>query len=201
MGNSNFGSGFSLSPSTTNDFGQFIGVRFHTVEWIAVDHIGGNLFAPEGSLGDRSLFGAIVSLSGPAALPSGDPTSFVPLAHVTFVPTVESGDIRIPLSATLAPGDYALIFGSGLFGASGYGIMPNNNSDNPGVSYFTGFPYPGGSGGYWQQNAGISDVRFVVMAIVVPEPSVISLLGSVVAGVIFCCWRFRGPRASASQLR
>lgn len=42
-----------------------------------------------------------------------------------------------PVDVVLPTGDYALIFGSdGLFGANGFGIMPDVNAPLPGATFF-----------------------------------------------------------------
>jgi MYXO-CTERM domain-containing protein len=45
-----------------------------------------------------------------------------------------SNDVSAPLQVSLTPGWYAVIFGSGLFGATGHGAFPYNNTPvgNPG---------------------------------------------------------------------
>ena len=61
------------------------------------------------------------------------------------------------VDAILPPGDYALIFGDGgLFGSTGTGFMPSNNTDNPSADYFLKQ-----SGGSWVDNT-ITQIRFVV---------------------------------------
>src|SRR5262249_10360561 len=98
---------------------QYVGARFHVEDTVVVDHIGGHLLGdpPPAS---ATLFGAISPLSGPTAFPADNLT---PLAMTTLSPPFPSEDILVPLSVTLNPGDYALVFGSGLFGADGAGSM------------------------------------------------------------------------------
>lgn len=144
-------SGWTAGPT------QFLGSRFHVNAFVKVTAVGGHLWSSL-TVGNQLLFAAIVALTGPAALPSGKPfDDGTLLAVTTFDPGFPSSDILTPLSVTLAPGDYALIFGSGLFGATGDGAMAFNNPDIPGqASYFT-----------WRSLAwldgGISNVRFVVV--------------------------------------
>ena len=124
--------GYAITAGQRGFFSpQFLGWRFEVDNTLQVTDIGGHL----ASFG--SIFGALVSLNNPNALPQGSP--FFPeevLASTTFTAGFPSSDITTPLSVTLAPGNYALIFGAGLFGATGSGIMPNNNFDLPGASYF-----------------------------------------------------------------
>jgi len=127
----------TLGPTgqTTGGFNvnevQFLGSRFSISETMEVSQIGGHMY--RGSFGDNLIFGAIVELSGPDALPLGDPfTGGEVLASTTFTPPVLSADVSVPLSITLQPGDYALIFGSGEFGATnGEGVMTVNNFITP----------------------------------------------------------------------
>jgi hypothetical protein len=150
---------------------QFLGWRFEVDNTLQVTDIGGHL----ASFG--SIFGTLVSLNNPNALPQGSP--FLPeeiLASTTFVAGFPSSDITTPLSVTLAPGNYALIFGTGLFGATGTGFMPSNNFDLPGASYFIWGTLNPGDSIAWR-NTPSGNARFVVRGetVDVIEPS--SLLG------------------------
>lgn len=149
-------SGFSVNDQ------QFMGWRFQLDSASQVTAVGGHI----GAVGN--IFGAIVAINDPNALPQGNP--FLPgevLASTTFNPDSLSSDARTPLSVTLDPGNYELIFGSGLFGATGSGFMPSNNSDFSGAMYFY---YSARNGGTWV-DGGISNTRFVVEANAIPEPS------------------------------
>lgn len=150
-------SGFSVNDE------QFLGWRFQLDSASQVTAVGGHI----GAVGN--IFGAIVAINDPNALPQGNP--FLPgevLASTTFNPGFISSDARTPLSVTLGPGNYELIFGSGLFGATGSGFMPSNNSDFLGSTYF--YYSARNSGGTWV-DGGISNTRFVVEANAIPEPS------------------------------
>jgi hypothetical protein len=143
----------------------FLGSRFSLSGPVQVDAIGGHMYGNYGT-----LFGAIFSLSGPNALPSGSPFDSTPLASVAFTPPVIGDtDVSVPLSVELQPGNYAILFGSGQFGADGVGAMPTDNSDIPGqASYF----------GWWDNqwhNGGFNSVRFAVYGEPVPEPGIIAL--------------------------
>ena len=96
---------------------QYLGARFHVDNTVVVDHIGGHLYGGP-SPASATLFGAIYRLSGPTAFPADNLT---PLAMTTLRPPFPSSDLLVPLSVTLNHGDYALVFGSGLFGANGHG--------------------------------------------------------------------------------
>ncbi len=165
------GGGSGPGVSTT----QFIGSRFHVDQAVEVTGIGGHL----GS--DGTIFGALVSLDSPTALPSGSPIVSDPLAVTTFDAGLRSRDLVVPLSATLEPGDYALIFGSGWFGATGTGFLPANNVVIPGRS----------ANFWWRRGAwdsvGLTETRVVVDGIFL----------DVAAG----CRRWRGKKARREPQR
>ncbi len=148
---------------------QFLGTRFEITEATDVTAIGGHLY------GSESLFGAILTLDSMSALPHGSPfDAGEVVATVTFSPGSASSDFRTPLSVTLQPGIYAIVFGSGQFDATGSGGMPFNNSDQPAASYING-----GEDNWWR--GGFSQVRFVVEGdladATVPEPATLALAG------------------------
>lgn len=164
------------------DGDQFLGSRFSITDTVQVTAIGGHISLAAG-IGD--LFGAIVSLAGPNALPSGNPFDATTLASTVFTLSPPSSDVLIPLSVMLDPGDYAVIFGSGQLGATGgFGVMPGNNSDLPaGVdSYFFW------TGTNWT-NGGFNNVRFLVEGSLIqntiPEPvtATLGLMGLATLGL------------------
>ncbi len=133
---------------------QFLGSRFSISQTVQVTEIGGHI----DSLFSGDNFGAIIQLSGPGVLPSGSPFDVGEvIASTTFTPSSPSSDISTPLSVILPPGDYALVFGSGLFGATGIGNMPSNNPTTPAGT---------GSFFFWNNISWIegkfTDVRFTV---------------------------------------
>jgi hypothetical protein len=90
---------------------------------LVVDGVGGHLVGFGGE-----IFAALVSLSSIDAFPTGLPfTEEEVIATTTFAPPALSDDVRTPLSARLPPGSYALVFGSGEFGATGEGAVVNFN--------------------------------------------------------------------------
>ena len=114
---------------------------------------------------------------GAGQCPAGSP--FEPgevLITTTFNPTTLSSESLIPLSITIGPGEYALVFGLGLFGATIPGIplpycnggMPTNDSDIPGQApyfFWNGNPEDVGFG--WN-NGGFSNARFFVLGNTIP---------------------------------
>jgi hypothetical protein len=142
---------------------QFIGASFYVPSTVQVTAIGGHLYAIYS--GD-DVFGAIVKLNSASDLPKGLPlNSPEVVAQTVFVPSYYSSDIRVPLSCTLTPGYYGLVFGSGLYGATGMGSMPyTGQSDLPGASYF--FWLDDGIDYGWYNTSALN-VRFVVEGTVV----------------------------------
>ncbi len=156
------------SPPPHFNFEQYLGARFYLDTDVRITAIGGHVVGFGNPQMSGQLFGAIVPLSGPAGLPTGSPFDSITLASVVFRGPYPSGDVLVPLVATVPPGYYGLIFGAGQFGAevpSDFkslwgGAMPDNNRDIPGqASYF--------NYGYWSlrwddNNAEDDNMRFVV---------------------------------------
>jgi len=145
-------SGFSIfvgSPSS-----QFLGSRFSVDRTVEVTAIGGHL---RGSgFGNGMIFGAIVQLAGPGTLPVGSPLATGEVvAAVAFSPGEPSNDARAPLSTFLSPGDYALVFGTNDFGATGQASMQNNNFALPGSNQILW-------DGFTWIDIGTTNLRFIV---------------------------------------
>jgi hypothetical protein len=99
---------------------QFVGWRFQIDAALDVDHVGGHLLSDPNSSGD--IFAALVALDSITSVPHGAPfTVDETIASTVFRPAFPSDEIEVPLTAALKPGSYALVFGTGLFGASGAG--------------------------------------------------------------------------------
>jgi hypothetical protein len=132
--------GTSIIPINSRPDGvfQFLGARFSIESKTLITGVGGHVKSydpqelpyPPGFNGDRSLFVAIV--------PTVDADSFPDLAlsQAVFVAVFDApfnsvGPFPFQVPETiiethllLFPGNYAIIFGSGLFGATGSGWMP-----------------------------------------------------------------------------
>jgi hypothetical protein len=80
-----------------------------------------------------------------------------------------SAEVFGNLQLRLDPGWYALVFGSGLFGATGRGAAVLNNPDIGDPSYIAFQPGPGF--GWDNLSSLFRNFRFVVEGRVVPEPS------------------------------
>lgn len=176
-----FGSGFTIGS------GQYLGSRFSVSGTVEVDQIGGHIAGGFGS----TIFGAIINLQSPTALPVGTPfAAGTVVASTTFTPSSPSADNLVPLSVTLVPGDYGLIFGSGMFGSPSFGIatMPGGDTNITGsASYFLW------NGFNWANNSSFNNTRFVVSS-PVPIPGAMLLFGSGLAAL--GAWRHRKGKKS-----
>ena len=127
----------TLGPNPTPAVGigeiQWIGARFTVHKNVAVDHIGVNL------AGAQTFFGAIVPLSGPDGLPTfpGDQIESFALAHTTFTAPAAVADLALPLSVSLPPGSYGVVFGIGPFGSDGGANLTSGNHPTAQSSFFT----------------------------------------------------------------
>jgi hypothetical protein len=154
---------------------QYLGSRFSVDSVVEVESVGGHI------QGSGTAFAAIVSLSSPTALPSGHPFDMTTIATTVFPYPDPSDDILVPMSATLSPGSYALIIGSGVFGADGDGTMPGNNVEIPGAASYVIFNHFDPELNWHEfMNPYDDNLRFVVTGRVIPEPSSVALfwLGS-----------------------
>jgi hypothetical protein len=177
----------------------YLGARFHLDQETLIDHIGGEL--SQGDDPAATTFGAIAALT-PSGFPSGDPLTFQPLAVTTFVaPEQNLADLLVPLSVTLPPGDYALIFGTGRFGATTNGsfgassAFPYDNVNTPQASYFGSGEYDNDTGQFSQYVpwGNLTDprfnFRFLVTGTPVPEPSTMVL--AALGGLTLLAYRRR----------
>ena len=151
---------------------QFLGWRFNLSSTSTITRVGGHIGADFTGTG---LFAAIIKLGPPNFLPYFLPhdieSSPDTEAHTLFVPMSPSSDVLVPLSVpvVLPPGNYGLVFGGAdsasptspyyPFGATGTGVMPNDNTDLPGSSYFFGDAFRWSSVG---SQTGYNNIRFVV---------------------------------------
>jgi hypothetical protein len=151
----------------------FTGVRFELHQPVVTTQIGGHFLQRPGSDpdGNGSFFGAIVALEDESDFPnSGDLSTSDVLGSTVLTFPNPSAEVFGNLSLSLDPGYYALVFGSGLFGATAEGTAIRNNPDIGAPTYIGWQPGAG-----WFNLTGIStifaDHRFVVLGNVVPEPS------------------------------
>ena len=105
----------------------FSGVRFELTEPAEIGSIGGMFSSRE----DGTIFGAVVELPGgfsypdPPDLSGNDVLGTTLLELPPFIDGIQ--DISAPLELSLDPGWYALMFGSGKFGATGNATAGGEN--------------------------------------------------------------------------
>jgi hypothetical protein len=154
-------SGQAVGPTIWGQ--QFLGARFHLSRPVQVTSVGGHVASDSG----ETLFAAIVRLAGPLGLPAFAPRTIesAALASAVFRPPLPSADTFIPLSVSLGPGDYALVFGGAdsaanflPFGATGTGTMAVTNVANPTASYILGDSVR------WLDGLDLAATRFVIEA-------------------------------------
>jgi len=110
------------------DSASFLGVNFQITSTVTTGSVGGHLNDfDEGA----PIFGAIVALDGPSDVPnSSDLSSGDLLGAALIAPLDPSENVAGNLRLRLTPGWYALVLGSGRFGASGEaGAWSNNIPD------------------------------------------------------------------------
>ncbi len=147
----------------------FSGVRFQIGQTVMTTRVGGH-FVADPRFGD-SFFGAIVRLDGAMDFPDSGNLSTPDVLGTTLLTFPNpSAEVFGNLTVKLDPGWYALVFGSGLFGATGSGAAVLNNPDIGTPSYIAHQPAAG-----WFNFADIggffNDFRLVVDGNAVPEPS------------------------------
>ena len=158
---------------TSVTISQFVGWRFETSEPLAVERVGGHLLSFPDEPGD--IFAALVRLDSLTSVPHGAPfTAEEVVAATLFRPNFPSDEILTPMSATLVPGSYVLVFGTGLFGATGAGAL-HNGPDQPDIPptdlssfIFWSIPFFGRPP-EWRLNLA-SHMRFVIEAQVIHIP-------------------------------
>jgi hypothetical protein len=160
----------------------FIGADFSVTAPTQITSIGASFGDTALTSGTGSIFGAIVSVDPVTGLPTQPVESLasITLGDVVFTPSAD-GDATAALSLTLQPGTYGLVFGSGLFGATGVAdlLAGNDTVGTPSIfeNDFAAF----------SQDPSDTDVRLFVNA--VPEPASLAILSS--AGALIAGFRRR----------
>ncbi len=165
------------------DAASYVAARFSLANTTQINGLGGRVCGFPGL--DSSLFVAIVPLATPTSLPTSTPSTLAgeALFSGVFTAPSTSGDVFAPASFSLAAGDYAIVMGSELFGATGTGYLPDDNSDFASSSYF--FAADDGQGFTAWTDGIVANVRLVVNGVpTVSEPGAIFLL---FAGLIALC--------------
>jgi hypothetical protein len=158
-GNLNDGDGFAVSNV------QFMGSRFTLSSPTQVTSVGGTFIS--GATFSGSVFASLVDLGG-NNLPQGNPFDNTDvLISAIFTPTV-AGDDFVPLSIALPAGDYAVVFGAGLFGSESesFQSMSGGTTTTEGSGSYI---FWNAEAGQWNEADAEIGRRFVVNG--VPEPS------------------------------
>jgi hypothetical protein len=182
----------------TPQLDQALGVHFLLTSTVQVTEIETELWGPTSP--PNQLYAEIYALSGPTAFPSGDPFDTAPLARAFFTAPSTLQDVFVPLSVTLAPGSYALVFGSVPSSGTAYeGLIPETGTDLAGITSQSYLAYESGQlsatpGGSWE-NGAIDKTPFVVEGNVVPEPATISI--GIFGLILVFAWRGFQRRAAS----
>jgi hypothetical protein len=184
---------FETAAYTGVDTGEYIvsdtryfGVAFTLDKTTEITGIGGQF----GGFPDGTIFGAIVSLPSATSFPGFTPSTIEAnsLAHVVFAAPSDTTDLTEKVDVTLGAGTYGVVFGSGAFGAEGWGGLGDGNNSVGSPNFFTYFQFDGDS---WEA-ASLDGARITVSG--VPEASTWALMLIGFGGL-----GFAGARASRSR--
>lgn len=160
--------------------------RFEITSTTTITSIGG--FISNGTGSDKTIFAAIVQLTGSTDLPDSiDLTSSDVLSTTLINIGTTSNLYQTSINYTLAPGWYALELGTNSFGASSVpsSLYMNNfandlaPSQNVYVAYQAGHPTLANTFG-----TQLNKSRFVIEGNAVPLPAAVWLFGSGMLGLI-----------------
>lgn len=155
-------------PASNIGVFNFSGARFELTQPVVTTSVGGH-FRSSGAGGD--FFGAIVAFDGPDDLPDSEDLSTPDVLGFTLLDFPNpSADVYGDLELSLEPGWYGVVFGSGLFGATGGGAVLRNNTGFPDVEVIARLTGPWG-----ELTPAGTLMRFVVTGRVVPEPQSLAL--------------------------
>jgi hypothetical protein len=147
----------------------FVGIRFYLDQPVVTAQVGGHFVKNTG--GNESFFGAIVALTDQNDFPDSANLATPDLIGTTMLAFPEPSDeVFGSLAKPLMPGWYALVFGSGIFGATGSGVAVRNGMDIGDPAYIG---YQPGSGWVNIISPFFDNHRFVIEGATVPEPSTI----------------------------
>jgi hypothetical protein len=167
----------------TDGGSTFIGAGFTLGGSVSSLQVGANVDA----LGSGSVFAEIVALPSAGSLPPATGGNLVAwlqthsLGEATLTAPASAGDAStvINFSSALAAGDYAVIFGSGLYGTTGGINLTDGNATIPSPNIFTSL-----GGDSFQSYGYDSQIRIFAATVPVPLPAGLPLLVSgLLAGV------------------
>jgi hypothetical protein len=170
--------------------GQFVGVRFRVPVDVTTTQIGGHFGGP------GSIFGAVVQLNSKFDFPDSLDLSTRDVLGATVLDlSMPTAEFKADLAVPLKPGWYALVFGAGLFGATGSGAFAVNNLLDAPIPAFVqsgGITYPSPPRDY----SGIRDMRVFVDGELTPAPEPGSLL---LVGSGLVAWALRRRASPLSR--
>ena len=184
---------FETATFTGVDTGEYIvsdtryfGVAFTLDQTTEITGIGGQF----GGFPGGTIFGAIVSLPSETSFPDFTPSAIEAnsLAHVVVAAPSDTTDLTENLDVTLSAGAYGVVFGSGAFGAEGFGGLGDGNNPVGSPNFFTYFQFDSDS---WEA-ASLDGARITVSG--VPEASTWAMMLIGFGGL-----GFAGARASQSR--
>jgi len=164
---------------------RYFGVAFTLDQTTEITGIGGQF----GGFPGGTIFGAIVSLPSATSFPDFTPSTIEAnsLAHVVFAAPSDTTDLTEKVDVTLSAGAYGVVFGSGAFGAEGFGGLGDGNNSMGSPNFFTYFQLDSDS---WEA-ASLDGARITVSG--VPEASTWAMMLIGFGGL-----GFAGARASLS---
>jgi len=166
-------------PGTNISSFAFNGVRFRLNQPVITTEIGGHFVAPT----TGTFFGAIIALDDENDFPnSGDLSTSDVLGATLLTFPVSSAEVFGQLPLSLDSGWYALVFGSGLFGATADGGAVRNGVDIEDPAYIAFQP---ASAFGWVNITTFPNHRFVVKGAIVPEPAVLALVFTTLLSALF----------------
>jgi hypothetical protein len=172
---------------------RFFGVAFTLDKTTEITGLGGQF----GGFPGGTIFGAIVSLPSATAFPDFTPSTIEAnsLAHVVFAAPSATTDLTEKVDVTLGAGTYGIVFGSGAFGAEGFGGLGDGNASVGSPNFFTYFAFDG-DGNSWE-GASLDGARITLSA--APEASTWAMMLIGFGGLGFAGYRASQSKAAGDR--
>ena len=153
-------------PGTNVNNTVYTGVRFYLDRPVVTSQIGGHFVENSGG----TFFGAVVTLDNESDFPDSFDFTTSDFIGSTLLTFPNPSDVVFgELTLSLAPGWYALVFGGGLFDATGTGASVSNGTDIGNPTYIAGQPISGVD--WFDISSLLPNHRFIIQGQVVPEPT------------------------------